>query len=296
MYKKSIGEKIMEVFISITLVVITLATLFPFLNILATSLNDSIDTLKGGLTVYPRAFTVTNYMEIFTNKSIDIPNAYKITLLRTVVGATLSTAVTMMAAYGLARNDLPGKKYIMFYILIPMFFSAGLIPGYVNINNLKLMNTFWIYILPTSFGIYHMLLSLNFIRGIPEEIEEAVKIDGAGEVTIFFRIILPLCKPLLATIGLMFIVMHWNSWMDAFMYVTKRELHPMQMVLARMIILNEQAQIEVLNNGGEYSATLVTPQSLKAAAVAVTIAPMICIYPFLQKYFIKGMFLGSVKG
>jgi putative aldouronate transport system permease protein len=295
-YKPSTGEKVAKYIIIFILTIITLATMFPFLNIVATSLNDSIDTIKGGLTIYPRVPTLGNYQQIFQDKGIGVSRAYTITLLRTVIGASLSVCFTMMAAYGIARNDLPGRKYIMTYMLIPMFFGAGMIPGYVNIYKLGLMNNFWVYVLPTSFGIYHMILTMNFIRGIPMELEEAAKIDGAGEALIFFKVILPLSVPIIATISLMFMVMQWNAWMDAFMYVTKTSLHPMQMVLARMIILNEQQQAQILMSGGDYTDTLVTPQALKACAITITILPMLCIYPFIQKFFIKGMLIGSVKG
>lgn len=294
-YKPTLGEKIAKLIIIIILVLITMATLYPFLNMVATSFNDSIDTIKGGITIYPRVPTLSNYKQILQDRTVAIPRAYTITLLRTTLGASLSVAVTLMAAYGMARKDLPGRKYIMFYILIPMFFNAGMIPGFVNMYKLGLVNKFWIYILPTSFGIYHMIITMNFIRGIPQELEEAAKIDGAGEGKIFFKIILPLSLPIIATISLMFIVMQWNAWMDAFMFVTKKELHPMQMVLARMIILNEQ-QAQVLMEKGEYTNDLITPQAIKACAITITILPMLLIYPFIQKFFIKGMLIGSVKG
>lgn len=296
-YKESAGERIFGIVNILLLMFIGAATLFPFLNIVARSLNESIDTIKGGITIYPRMFTLNNFKHIFNDN--DVPRAYLITILRTLTGTTIAVISTIMAAYAVSRKTLPGRKWIMLYILVPMFFSGGFIPSVINIRELGLANNFWVYVLPMSFGIYHMIITMSYLKTIPDALEESAKIDGASYTKVFISIILPLSAPILATITLMFAVMHWNSWMDAFLYVTDKKLHHMQMLLARMIMLNEAANTETMlqSGGGDYERVLpITPESIKAAAVVVTILPIVCFYPFLQKYFIKGMMIGSVKG
>lgn len=281
------------------LVIVT--TLYPFLNALAISLNHSDDTMKGGITLFPRVFTWKNYEIIFKNAKIY--TAYFITILRTVIGMFGGLLFTGALAFGLSHKQLVGRKFYTMFCLIPMYFGGGLIPTYFLIKTLGLTNNFWVYVIPNLVNLWNMILMRSYFNGIPDALEESAKIDGANYIRILFKIILPISTPIVATIALYIGVFHWNSWFDASMYINKDNLKPMQNVL--MSIINEAKFAEsIAKEAGGASVDMgniaqgksTNVRSITMATMIITILPIVMMYPFIQRYFIKGIMIGSIKG
>lgn len=297
--KASKGERIFQLINTTLLSILCISTLYPFVNILVYSLNEGHDSLKGGLFLWPRKFTLFNYQFVFSNGLIQ--NAYLITISRTLFGVVLGIAVTASVAYGLSNRMLPYKKAIMFYILIPMLFNGGLIPYYLQLNKLHLINSFWVFVIPNIFSIWNMFVMRSFFMGIPESLRESAIIDGANELTVLFRIIIPLSLPMLAALSLFTAVWHWNDWFSGAFYVNTDRLMPVQTYLQHLF---SASSLSMLYGGGSSSSESafrssqsmkMTITSIKMAAVMVGTVPILCIYPFLQKYFVKGVLIGSVK-
>lgn len=285
------------------MVLVFIATLYPFINSAVISLNDSDDTVRGGLTVYPRVPTTRNYELVFSNDKVF--NAYMVTISRTVIGTLCGLFVTSIFAFGMAHRNLVGRKFYTFLVVIPMYFGGGLVPIYFLLRSLKLMNTFWVYIIPNLVNIWNMILMRTYFQGIPLELEESARIDGANYITVFLRIILPISTPIIATIALYIGVFHWNAWYDAAMYVTKQEFKPMQSVLMNVIneakFAEQLAQSAAGASGGVDITNMsqgkkVNVRSITMATMIITVLPIIMVYPFLQRYFIKGIMVGSIKG
>jgi putative aldouronate transport system permease protein len=266
---------------------------------LAISLNDGADAAKGGVYLWPRQFTWINYEIVLGNEVIR--HSYLITIARTIVGTFLGLLVTLAAAFGLSYRMLPLRKAILTYVLITMLFNGGLVPYYIQLYNLGLVNTFWVYIIPNMFSVWNMFVMLKFIQGIPDAVVESAELDGANPVRILFQIIVPLSKPMLAALGLFTAVFHWNDWFAGAFYVTDQSLIPVQTFLQQMlnasdlsVIFGSNTNQEALARGAQ--AKNVTLMSIKMAVVMVSALPILCVYPFLQKYFVKGVLIGSVKG
>jgi len=306
-HKKTIGDYIIDTFVYTFLVILTVAVMYPFLNALAISFNNASDTMRGGIYLWPRIPTFESYNRVFTNPRIW--NAYFITLSRTVVGVITSHFVTSLIAFALSNKKLVGRRFYSLFCVIPMYFGGGLIPWYMLIRNLGMMNSFWVYIIPNLVGLFNIILMRTFFQEIPDALKESAQIDGANYLTIFFKIIIPVSTPILATIALFIGVMHWNSWFDATIFVTVDELKPMQNILLR--IVNEAAyaeRIAALAGGAGGASTAasamgaiargrsVNTRSLTMATMFVTIFPVLIIYPFVQRFFIKGIMIGSIKG
>ncbi len=282
---------------SFLLLLLTFVTLYPIINVLAISLNEGLDTMRGGITLFPRKFTLQNYNLVFKNPAVF--NAFGITILRTVIGTFLSLIATAMFAFGLSKKNLMGRKFYMGLSIISMYFSGGLIPFYLLIDNLGLINSFWVYIIPNLISVYNMIIMMTNFKQIPEAMEESARIDGAGYFTIFFKVVLPVSAPIIATIALFNAVWHWNSWFDGYLYMTKDDLLPLQNLLVRIINANSMGQ--TLSKAGSATAIInkfggVTVKSVNMATMMISMIPILIVYPFLQKYFVKGMMIGSVKG
>lgn len=300
MRKKSVGDIIFDCVNVLIMIIIVFITLYPFINATAISLNDANDTVRGGITFYPRIFTTRNYELIFGNSLVY--NAYFITIARTVVGTFTGLLFTAMLAFGLAHRNLRGRRFYTLLCLITMFFSGGLMPTYFLIRALGLMNNFWVYIIPSLISVWNMMLMRTYFQGIPEALEESARIDGANYWTVFFRIILPVSTPIIATIALFIAVGHWNAWFDAAIYVTKQPLKPMQNVLLSIISEAKFAESLAQTSAGAVAdvsnigrGKTVNVRSITMATMVVTILPIIMVYPFLQRYFIKGIMIGSLK-
>jgi putative aldouronate transport system permease protein len=265
-------------------------TVFPFLNAVAFSLSDPIQVMQGRVTFFPRGFTLQNYIRVLTGDSL--APAATISILRTVLGIVYHVSITGIAAYALSFERLPFNRIITLYFIIQMFVFPGMIPMYANISGLGLMNSFWVYVLPHAFGAYVMLIMRTYFRGLPRELIESAHIDGAGHLRIFVRIIVPLSMPIVAVVALFHGVWQWNSWFDAMLYVNRVRLHPLAMLLQRMIQEAEETEEVMVGLG----STRVNPQSVRMTMLLVTTLPIVVIYPFFQRYFVKGVMIGAVKG
>lgn len=292
--QRSVSERVMMVVITIFMVLFCFCTLYPFINTLAISFNEGPDTLKGGIYFVPRIFTFQNYEEIFSDSSI--LSAYTITILRTVIGTVFTLMFTGLLAYGLSKKYLRGRKFYMVLCTFAMIFNAGLIPTYMLYRDAKLINNFWVYILPSAVNIWDMILMKNFFQQLPEEVEESAEIDGAGTMRIFFSIVIPISMPIIATIAIFSAVGQWNSWYDAYIFCTTRtDLHPIQTYLYKVIALSQATSSNAAES--QLLARLKTNvTTIRAATVVITILPIIFIYCLFQKHFIKGVMVGSLKG
>ncbi|MGO4374047.1 carbohydrate ABC transporter permease [Paenibacillus sp. 2TAB19] len=284
----------------VVLALIGFSMVYPFIYILAYSLNDGKDSMMGSLYFLPRKWTLDNYAEVFENARIW--QAYKITLLRTLIGTFLHVGLSTLMAYALSKKALPGRSFFSFYIFLPTIFSAGFIPFFITLQKLHLINTFWVYVIPMLFSFMHIVILRTFLQGIPEELEESARIDGYGDFQIFARIILPLSGPVLATISLFIGVSHWNDWFSGAYYVSNKNLIPVQTMLQEMLTQAEafsSSAQRAAQQGGQTVNTGVqgsTPESLRMALLVITVFPILCVYPFLQRFFVKGVMIGSVKG
>jgi len=293
---KSKGEKWFSVFNTILMIVIMFFMISPFWFTIVGSLNEGLDYMRGGVYFWPREFTLGNYIAVFSDPSIY--NAYFITAARTLSGTLLHVLFTALIAYAMSRPGLKGKPVYMIYIMITMFFAGGLVPTYLLYRDLGLLDNFLVFIIPTMFSVWDMMILLSFFRSIPEPIIESAKMDGAGEYRIFWKFILPLSMPALAAIALFNGVGHWNSYFDSLMFTTSNSLQTIQLFLMRVVTDATFAQ-----GMGNQAAQLVpeqakkiSPETLKLAMMIATTTPILVIYPFLQKYFVKGVMIGSIKG
>lgn len=293
--KHSRGENIFNVFNIFFMICLVIITAYPYVNQLAISFNEGMDAMVGGITIFPRKFTFENYRTVFANPSFN--DAVIVTVSRVIITTALSLVVVFGAAYGLTRRNLPLKKFLTLYLMIPSYISAGTIPIYILYRNLHLINNYMVYILPALFSFYNMIIIRSFLQELPPAIEESAKVDGANEIYIMFRIIFPLSMPVIATVALWVAVGSWNDWTTTLMFVTERKLFPLQYLMMKLIkeseLAREMATQSAMNN--TVVTAQPTPDTIKAATLIVTTMPIIMVYPFLQKYFIKGVVLGAVK-
>lgn len=263
--------------------------MFPLLNILALSFNDALDTLKGGIYLIPRKFSLESYVTVLEDKAIY--RAFIVSIAKTIVGVLLHTFVTAITAYALTREDLVGRKVFMTMGILTMFVSGGMIPTFLVYKSYGLLNNFWVYILPVLFSFYDVIIMMNFFRGIPRSLEESAWIDGASPFLVFIKIILPLSLPVVATIALYHGVYQWNDYMTANIYVNNEQLYPLQQLLYKIVSQNLSPTVAT----GTAVVRQTTSQSMQLATMVITTVPVIIVYPFLQKYFVSGLTLGAVK-
>lgn len=296
---RSRSERLAQAVLIVVMLLICASVIYPFLYMLAISLNEGADAAKGGVYLWPRSFTLANYEIVLGNEVIR--HAYLVTIARTILGTLSSLLITLLAAYGLSYKRLPFRAPIMTYILITMLFSGGLIPLYIQLNHLGLLNTFWVFIIPGMFSVWNMFVMLKFVNGIPEALIESAELDGAGPFRVLFSIVVPLSKPMLAALGLFTAVGHWNDWFAGAFYVTDQQLIPVQTFLQQLLSASDISAVIGSNTNQEALARdsamqNITLMSIKMAVVMVSTLPILCVYPFLQKYFVKGVLIGSVKG
>lgn len=293
---KSKADHVFDTFVTIVMLLVMIATLAPFWFSIVGSFNQGLDYSRGGVYLWPREFTLSNYKSVFVDTSIY--QAYFVTVSRTILGTFLSVLFTGITAYAMSRKHLKFKGVYMVIMLITMFFSGGLIPTYLLYRDLHLLDTFWVYIIPTMFSVWNMIVMMSFFRGIPETLIESTKIDGAGEYRIFFQLVIPLSKPVLAAIALFNGVGHWNTYFDSMMYTNSPDLQTIQLFLMK-IVTNSDFARSVSGSAASYMpevAKQISPETLKLAMMIATSLPIIIVYPFLQKYFVKGVLIGSIKG
>ncbi len=267
-------------------------TLYPVLNTLAISFNDGIDTIRGGVHLLPRKFTLKNYQTVFQKQNL-LTGAY-ISVLRTVVGTFLSLALNAILAFIVSRKKFLFKSQLSLFWVITMYVNGGMIPTFMVYNGLGLTNSFWVYVIPGMISAFNMLVLRTYMQGIPDSLEESAQLDGAGYTVIFLKIISPLCKPVYATIALFVAVYQWNSWFDSMLYNRmSTKLTTLQYELMKLLssVMQQSGSAEAAKN----AAAAVTPASVRAAATIATMLPIICLYPFLQRYFVTGLTIGGVK-
>ncbi|MBD2843976.1 carbohydrate ABC transporter permease [Paenibacillus sp. IB182496] len=288
MVKTGMVDRLVLSFIYGTLILLSLSVLFPIFYVVAVSLTPFEEVLRnGGFIVVPRAITWEAYRIFLTNDRI--PDAYQVTFIITVAGTLINLVLTALLAYPLSKPRLPGRKIFLLLIVFTMLFNGGIIPTYLIVKATGLLNTLWAMMIPNAVSAFNLLIMKTFYENLPESLDEAAKIDGAGEVRTLVQIVLPLSMPIMATIGLFYSVGHWNEFFQAIMYVSDTAKFPLQVVLRG--ILSRSQSVEELS----LEETMPT-ESLQMAAVILTAVPIIVVYPFIQKHFTQGVLLGSIKG
>lgn len=295
--RKSLQDRIFNGVNLFYMLLVSTCTLYPFLHILAVSLNDARDSTRGGITIFPRILSFDSYRTVFGYEGLY--HAFFVSVLRTVIGTALFLLVTTLAGYVMTKTQLKGYRFFYMFFVVSMFVSGGLVPTFLLYKQLGIQNTFWVYILPSAFSTYYMILFRTYIIQLPNGLIESATIDGAGEFTIFRKIVFPLSTPILATIGLFVAVNQWNAWQDTLYYTTDPNLETLQYVLMKVLRQAEATQIAKQARSAMariLGTTTITPDSIKMAITIVATVPILCVYPFLQKFFVKGMVLGAVKG
>ena len=287
------GDRAFDIINTLLLVFVFLVIFYPLYYVLIASFSDPDLVLTGKIFLLPKGFQLESYQKVFENS--EVMNGYLNTILYAVVGTCINLAVTLSAGYALSRTDLRGKKALTLFFVFTMFFSGGTVPTYMLVRNLKLLNTFWAMVLPNAMSVWNLILCRNFFEGnIPKELLEVSQIDGCRNYYFFFFFFLPLSKALIVVMVLVYAVGHWNSYMQPLMYLSDRDKYPLQLVLKNILISSQpDASLAGMTDRAEmYKQT----EMLKYALVVVSSVPMIVLYPFVQKYFVQGVMVGSVKG
>ncbi len=292
MKKKSLSDQIFVICNTIFMVAFVVITLYPVLNTLAISFNDGIDTVRGGIHLLPRKFTLQNYYTVLHKQNM-VTGAY-ITVLRTVIGTLLALVANALLAFIVSRKRFLFKSQLSLFWVITMYVNGGLIPVFLLYKNLHLAGTFWVYVVPGAVSAFNMLVLRTYMVGLPDSLEESAQLDGAGYMTIFVKIISPLCKPVYATVALFVAVGQWNSWFDAMLYNRMSDKYTtLQYELMKLLssVMQQSGSADSMRNSGNS----ITPASIRAAATIATMLPIVCLYPFLQRYFVTGLTIGGVK-
>lgn len=292
-FGRSREDKIFNIVASILCIVIFIITVYPIWYCLIYSFNEGADAAKGGIYFWPREFTLENYKVVFQNK--DIYPAFFMTILRSVIGTVLTVFFSGLAAYGLSKENLKGRKIYMKLGAITLYFSAGVVQQYLLYREIQILDTFWVYILPNIYQFYYIILFISFFNAIPPALEESAQIDGAGYFKIYFKVIMPMSKPVFATIALYAGVWHWNDWFSPAFFIQNEQLMTLPGVLQRAMSLAEAQQTLQQMTSIAVQASTTTMESVRYAMLIVSIIPVAIIYPFVQKFFLKGMMLGAVK-
>lgn len=288
--KSSMAERIFAVFNYGFFVLMAITTLLPFINLIAKSLSSEEAVISGRVNLIPLGWQTGTYRYVMEDAMF--LNALKISVILTVAGTFFSLLVTTMTAYPLSKLHLRGRKWLLLLFIFTMLFSGGLIPTYLLMHNLGLVNTLPVLFLPGMINVFNMLIIKNYFEGLPDSLEESAKLDGAGNIRVLVSIILPLSLPVLATIALFFAVAYWNDYFASMIYITNHDLKPLQLYLKELLVSSSG---DFLKDNID-AALNTTPQSIQAASILLATIPILAIYPFLQKYFVKGVLVGSVKG
>ena len=290
--KTSLGNKVFVICNTIFMLAFVVITLYPVLNTLAVSFNDGIDAIRGGIYLWPRVFTLKNYVTVLHKQNI-ITGAY-ISVLRTVLGTVFALFANALLAFIVSRKRFLFKSSLSLFWVITMYVNGGLIPTFLLYRELHLTNSFWVYVIPGAISAWNMLVLRTFMLGLPDSLEESAQLDGAGYMTIFLKIISPLCKPVYATVALFVAVGQWNSWFDAMLYNRmKTQYTTLQYELMKLLssVMQQGGSATNMSTAGN----AITPTSIRAAATIATMLPIVCLYPFLQRYFVTGLTIGGVK-
>ena len=289
---RSREDRIINIVTAVLCILVLIVTVYPVYYCLIYSFNDGKDAAKQAIYFWPRKFSLENYKIVFQNKAI-YP-AFMMTMLRSIVGTVLAVFCMAMAAYALSKDNLKGRKVYMIMGVITLYFSAGVVQSYLLYREMRLLDSFWVYILPNIFQFYYIILFISFFRELPAALEESAQMDGAGYFTILFKIIIPLSTPVIATVSLFVVVWHWNDWFHPAFFIQNESLMTLPAVLMRAMSLAE-AQQTLQKMIAVPSQSSTTMESVRYAMLIVSILPVTIIYPFVQKFFLKGMMLGAVK-
>ncbi len=287
------NERVSLIVINVIMVLLMLVFIVPFFIVISTSfVGTSEASRRGAFILIPHEPTLQSYQQILSSEALY--RAYAITFFRVIAGTSLSMLVSGLLAYGLSKHDLPGRNFFITMIFITMIFNAGLIPRFFVIKMLGLYDNIWVMILPMLVNTWNMIILKNYFVNVPRELEESAEIDGASILLRFFRIVVPVSLPAIATISMYYAVAHWNAWFDAAIYINDNHNYPVQVLLRNIVIAGQSAD---LGTQMSENAMLAPPaESLKCAVIVVTMLPILCVYPFIQRYFVKGVMVGAVKG
>ena len=286
------SERVFLLVNDIIMILLCLVMIYPVLFVAGRSVTPDIERALHPLRIIPATFDFSGYSFIFSSGS-NIVNSYRTTMLRTLVGTSLNILLTTLMAYPLSKKYYPARKAVTALVVFTMWFSGGLIPSYLLNKTLGLVNSFWVYIFPCAVNAFNMIIMRNFFMQIPDSLEESAKLDGANDLVVFFRIYLPLSTASIATITLFYAVFHWNMWFDSMLYMNRKDWWTMQYTL-RMLI--DSANVTDVATVGSAMDNIPPAETVRMATIVVATLPILCVYPFLQKYFVKGMLVGSVKG
>lgn len=292
--KKNAADIIFVTCNTLFMLAFVIVTLYPVLNTLALSFNDGIDAVRGGIHLIPRKFTLQNYRTVFSKQNM-VTGAV-VTVLRTILGTGISLASNALLAFIVSRKNFLFRSQLSLFWVITMYVNGGMIPVFLLYKNLHLTGTFWVYVVPGAVSAFNMLVLRTYMQGLPDSLEESAQLDGAGYFTIFMKIISPLCKPVYATVALFVAVYQWNSWFDAMLYNRmKSKYTTLQYELMKLLnsVMQQSGSADGAKNVA--SASAVTPITVRAAATIITMLPIVCLYPFLQRYFVAGLTIGGVK-
>lgn len=290
--RRTTGDRAIDLIIAIALIVLALATVYPFYYSMVVSVSTPASLMQPGLRLWPTEFSFESYRVLLDDSGI--LQAYGNTIVRTLLATALALVLTAMVAYPLAQPEFPHRRLINFFVVFSLLFSGGFIAMYLLVRDLGLLNSMWALVLPGAVGAFNIIIMRNFFQAIPRELLDSARIDGASEMGILFRIVLPLSKPALAVVALWVALSNWNAWFDALLYISDPDKQVLQMFVRNAVV----SRTTPLVDGGLDPALqgLVSSDTLSAAALIVATLPIICLYPFLQKYFARGILLGSVKG
>lgn len=294
--KPTLGGRLFDVFNYAFLLASAIVCIFPIIHVLAVSLSSSTAAAAGLVKLWPVDFTLKSYQYALSKPQMI--NSFFVTLKRVGLGLLLDMILTVLAAYPLSkeRKDLFGRNMFAWYFFMTMIFSGGLIPWYMTIKQLGLTNTIWALVLPGAVPIFNVIILLNFFRQLPKEISESAIVDGAGHWTILWKIFIPLSKPALATLTLFVCVGHWNAWFDGMILMSSPDNYPLQTYLQSIIVTTDPSYLLSATKEELQDLAAISDRTLKASQIFIAAAPILCVYPFLQKYFMKGLVMGSVKG
>lgn len=293
MYRKGISERLIDALLYGGMLILMLVTLYPFWSQIVLSLEEGASAYSTGFMLFPHKPSFEAYRLAF--HYTPLWTGYLNTIVRTALGVTLILVFTALTAYPLSKKDLPFNRAYTGFVLFTMLFSGGLIPNYLLIRNLGLLDSVWSLVLPGMISAFNVLIMRNFFRSIPESLEESARVDGAGYLRIFVGLIVPLSAPVLATVALWVGVGHWNAWFDSLIYISDSRKQVLQVVLRKIVIENDtsnlNAMIQKMGTDSKY-----TGRQLQSAVIIISIIPMLAVYPFVQKYFVKGVMVGAIKG
>lgn len=292
MIKRSVGERTFNVINIVILTLAAISMLFPLLNVLAKSLSSNVAVTSGLVGLLPKDFQLDTYKYVL--KDSQVLSSLKVTVLVTAVGTAGSMLVTIMTAYPLSKKDLKGRRVMMLMIMFAMLFNGGMVPNYLIVKSLGLLNNIGALILPNMLNIFNMIIVKSFFEELPESVEESARLDGASNMRILFNIVLPMSLPIIASVGLFYTVDYWNTYFNAVMYITKPSLKPLQQYLYDLV--TQSSDIMSNSTGSIDQMMNISSESVRCASIIVATLPILCAYPFLQKYFVKGLTVGAVKG